>query len=186
MLLWFLDALVCVLPQSCSGTNCDIITSRMRGLSPKIISGDPRWSENTQTQHMKYTIPSMKFKLKLLHIKCHVLEFTKDESQKIASKDNSKFLWKWFIPHSQAHTLHPRRECLSLDDLHIWVLVGNPILIDLDLPLTTLIGVTRRRKKILTCTHTRYSKSKAWAITLRKLIRHDLKATKLDMQMLQK
>jgi hypothetical protein len=153
---------VCVLPQSCSGTNCDRTTSRMRGLSPKIISGDPRWSENTQTQHMKYTIPSMKFKLKLLYIKCHVLEFTKDESQKIASKDNSVFLWKRFIPHSQAHTLRPRRECLSSDDLHIRVPVGNPTLIGLDLPLTALIGVTRkRRKKILTCTHTRYSKSKS-------------------------
>jgi hypothetical protein len=33
----------------------------------------------------------MKFKLKLFHTKCHVLEFTKDEAQKIASKDNSEF-----------------------------------------------------------------------------------------------
>jgi hypothetical protein len=40
---------------------------------------------------MKHTIPYMKFKLKFLHIKCHVLEFTKDETQTIASKDNSKF-----------------------------------------------------------------------------------------------
>jgi hypothetical protein len=39
----------------------------------------------------KHTIPYMKFKLELLHIKCHVLEFTKDEAQKIASKDKSEF-----------------------------------------------------------------------------------------------
>jgi hypothetical protein len=34
----------------------------------------------------KHTIPYMKFKLKLLHIKCHVLEFTKDKAQKILQK----------------------------------------------------------------------------------------------------
>jgi hypothetical protein len=33
----------------------------------------------------------MKFKLKLLQIKCHVLEFTKGEAPKDASKDNSEF-----------------------------------------------------------------------------------------------
>jgi hypothetical protein len=33
----------------------------------------------------------MKFRLKLLHIECHLLEFTKDEAQKIASKDISEF-----------------------------------------------------------------------------------------------
>jgi hypothetical protein len=39
----------------------------------------------------KHTTPYMKFKLELLHIKCHVLEFTKDEAKKIISKDKSKF-----------------------------------------------------------------------------------------------
>jgi hypothetical protein len=53
MLLRFLDAFICVLPQSCSGTNCDRITSEMRGLSPKIISGDSRQSENAQTHTYK-------------------------------------------------------------------------------------------------------------------------------------
>jgi hypothetical protein len=38
----------------------------------------------------------MKFKLNLLHIKCYVLEFTKDEAQKIASKDNSGFCGSGF------------------------------------------------------------------------------------------
>jgi hypothetical protein len=33
----------------------------------------------------------MKFKLKLLHIQCRVLEFTIDEATKDASKDNSEF-----------------------------------------------------------------------------------------------
>jgi hypothetical protein len=79
-LLWFLDAFMCVLPQSCSGTNCDRTTSEMRGLCPKIISGDSRRSENVQTHTRKHIVPNMKFKLKLLKIKCHVLGFTKDQA----------------------------------------------------------------------------------------------------------
>jgi hypothetical protein len=43
----------------------------------------------------------MKFKLKLLHIKCHVLEFTKDEAPKAASRDNSKFMRKRFVSHGK-------------------------------------------------------------------------------------
>jgi hypothetical protein len=50
------------------------------------------------------------------------------------------------------HTLRPRREWASSNDLHLWVPVGNPALIGLDLPLASLIGVTERRRKILTCT----------------------------------
>jgi hypothetical protein len=39
-----------------------------------------------------------------------------------------------------------------MDDLHLRVPVENPTLIGLDLPLTTLVGVAGRRRKILTCT----------------------------------
>jgi hypothetical protein len=70
---------------------CDRITSEMRGLSPKIISGDSRRSENAQTHTNKHTISNMKFKLKLLQIKCHVLGFIKDKAPKCASKDNHSF-----------------------------------------------------------------------------------------------
>jgi hypothetical protein len=35
------------------------------------------------THTHKHTVPNMKFKLKLLQIKCHVLEFTKDKAQKV-------------------------------------------------------------------------------------------------------
>jgi hypothetical protein len=59
---------------------CDRTTSKMRGLSPKIISGDSRRSENAQTHTNKHTKLNMKFKLKLLQIKCHVLGFTKGEA----------------------------------------------------------------------------------------------------------
>jgi hypothetical protein len=58
----------------------------MRGLSPKIISGDSRRNENAQTHTNKHTISNMKFKLKLLQIKCHVLGFTKDIAQNVLQK----------------------------------------------------------------------------------------------------
>jgi hypothetical protein len=77
MTAWFTTATgddhVCVLPQSYSDTNCDRTTSEMRGSSPKITSGDSRRSENAQTHTIKHTVPNIKFKLKLLQIKCHVL-----------------------------------------------------------------------------------------------------------------
>jgi hypothetical protein len=86
MLLRFLDAFGCVLPQSYSGINYDRVTSEMRDLSPKIISGDSRRSENTQTHTYKHTISNIKFKLKLLHIKCHVLKFTQDKVQDVLQR----------------------------------------------------------------------------------------------------
>jgi hypothetical protein len=64
-------------PLPTAGLVCDRTTSKMKGLSPKIILGDSRRSENAQTHTSKHTIPNMKFKLKLLQIKCHVLGFTK-------------------------------------------------------------------------------------------------------------
>jgi hypothetical protein len=44
----------------------------------------------------------MKFKLKLLHIKCHVLEFTKDEAQKMLQKIIQSFA-EAFVSHDK-HT----------------------------------------------------------------------------------
>jgi hypothetical protein len=41
---------------------------------------------------------------------------------------------------------------LSIDTLSPRVPVRRPTLIGLDLPLTTLIDITRKRKQILTCT----------------------------------
>jgi hypothetical protein len=52
----------------------------------------------------------------------------------------------------QAHTLCPRRECASSDDLHLRVSVGNSAHISLDLPLTVIIDLIGRRRKILTYT----------------------------------
>jgi hypothetical protein len=62
----------------------------------------------------------------------------------------------------------------------------NPALIGLDLPLIALIGITgRRRKTILTCTQDKTTRAKIKRLRSTRLIRHDTKATKLDMQRLQ-
>jgi hypothetical protein len=86
---------------------CDRTTSKMRDLSSKIISRDSQWSENTQIQHISIQY-HIKFKLKLLHIKCHVLEFTKGETPNDASKDNQSFA-EAFISHDR-HTLFTLEE----------------------------------------------------------------------------
>jgi hypothetical protein len=80
----------------------------MRGLSPKIISGDSRQKENAQTHTYMHTIPYMKFKLKLLQIKYHVLEFTKHEAQKMLQKIIRVFM-EAFISHDR-HTLFALQE----------------------------------------------------------------------------
>jgi hypothetical protein len=40
----------------------------------------------------------------------------------------------------------------SIDALSLRILVRGPTLIGLDFPLTTLIGITGKRKQFLTCT----------------------------------
>jgi hypothetical protein len=107
-LLRFLNAFVCVLHQSCSGTNCDKTSSEMRGLSPKIISGDSRRSENAQTHTHKKTVPNMKFNLKLLQIKCHVSGFTTDKAQKVFQMIFKVFA-EAFVSHDR-HTLFAVKE----------------------------------------------------------------------------
>jgi hypothetical protein len=87
---------------------CDRTTSEMRGLSPKIISGDSRRSENAQTHTHKHAVPYMKFKLKLLQIKCHVLEFTQDKAQNVLQRIIRVFV-KAFVSHDR-HTLFALEE----------------------------------------------------------------------------
>jgi hypothetical protein len=74
---------------------CDRTTSRMRGLSPKIISGDSRRSENTQTQHIEAYNTIYEVQVKVITYLVPCIKFTKDEAQKIASRDISKFWWKY-------------------------------------------------------------------------------------------
>jgi hypothetical protein len=88
--------------------HCDRTTSEMRGLSPKIISEDSRWSENAQTHTHKKTVPNMKFNLKLLQIKCHVLGFTTDKAQKVLQRIIRVFV-EVFVSHDR-HTLFALEE----------------------------------------------------------------------------
>jgi hypothetical protein len=83
-------------------SNCDRTTSEMRGLSPKIISGDSRRSENAQTHTHKHIVPNMKFKLKLLQIKCNLLGCTKDKAQNVLQKIIRAFV-EAFVSHDR-HT----------------------------------------------------------------------------------
>jgi hypothetical protein len=50
---------------------------------------------------------------------------------------------------------------VSSDDIHLRVLVGNPALIVLDLPLPTLIGVAGRRKILTYIQINKNNKSKS-------------------------
>jgi hypothetical protein len=80
----------------------------MRGLSLKIISGDSRRSENVQTHTIKHTVPNMKFELKLLQIKYHVLGFTKDKTQNVLQRIIRVFA-EAFVSHDR-HTLFTLEE----------------------------------------------------------------------------
>jgi hypothetical protein len=76
-------------------------------------------------------------------------------------KDNQSFCGSIHLSR-QAHALRPRRVWVFSDDLHLQFPIGNPVLIGLDLPLTTLISVAERRRKILTHTQiNRNNKSKS-------------------------
>jgi hypothetical protein len=65
-----------------------------KGLSPNIILR----KHNTY----KHTTPYMKFKLKLLHIKCHILEFTKDEAKSLLQRMS----YPVFMPKFSTHRMH--------------------------------------------------------------------------------
>jgi hypothetical protein len=80
----------------------------MRGLSPKTISGDSQRSENVQTHTHKHTVSNMKFKLKLLQIKCHVLGFIKDKAQNVLQRIIRVFA-EAFVSHDR-HTLFALEE----------------------------------------------------------------------------
>jgi hypothetical protein len=87
---------------------CDRTTTEMRGLSLKIISGDSQRSENAQTHTHKHIVPNMKFNLKLLQIKCHILGFTKDKAQNVLQRIIRVFA-EAFVSHDR-HTLFALEE----------------------------------------------------------------------------
>jgi hypothetical protein len=132
------------------------------------MGGDCRWSENTQTQHIEAYNTIYEVQVKVITYWVTFIRVYKRWSPKDSFKGYLRVLRKWFNSHGQAHTLHPRREWASSDELHLRAPVGNLALIGLDLPLTALISIVKRRWKILTSTQTRYNKSKAWVTMLSK------------------
>jgi hypothetical protein len=64
----------------------------------------------------------------------------------------------------------------SISALSLRILVRCPTLIDLDLPLTTLIGITEKRKKLLTCTQ-KITRAKLERLRSARLIHGDQKTT---------
>jgi hypothetical protein len=75
---------MCVLPRSCSGTNYDRTPPKKAGVclprSYRGILNEVRMHKHTHISIQYHDIQVIKL---LLYIKCHVLEFIKDESQKM-------------------------------------------------------------------------------------------------------
>jgi hypothetical protein len=69
---------------------------------------------------------------------------------KDASKDNSEFM-EVEITLIQ-YILFALEENAIISVLSLRIPVWCPTFIDLDLPLATLVGITEKRKKLLTCT----------------------------------
>jgi hypothetical protein len=132
--------------------------------------------ECANTTH-KHTMPWYSSYKVVIIVWVPCIKFTEVEAKKSALKDRTEFLRKRFLSR-QAHTLHHRREWAPLDDLCLWLPVGNPALISLFLPLIALIGITgRRRREILTCTQDKITRAKLERLCSARLIRHDPKAT---------
>jgi hypothetical protein len=72
----------------------------------------------------------------------------------------------------QLHPLLPRRGCHVSATLSLRVPVRCPTRIDLDLPLTPLISIVGKRRKILTCTQ-ETTKAKLERLCLARLIHRD-------------
>jgi hypothetical protein len=64
----------------------------------------------------------------------------------------------------------------SNNALSMQIPVCHPTLIGLDLPLASLIGITRKRKKLLTCTQ-ETTRAKLERLRSARLIHHDQKNT---------
>jgi hypothetical protein len=69
-----------------SQRSCDKTISKIRGLSPKIKSDDSQRNENMQTQHKKHTIPILRSHSKVITYLYHVLELQEVKLQKIPQK----------------------------------------------------------------------------------------------------
>jgi hypothetical protein len=73
----------------------------------------------------------------------------------------------------------------SISALSLRIPVWNPTLIGLDFPLTTLIGIAGKRKKLLTCTQ-ETTRAKVERLRSARLIHDDQKTTTIHAMALSK
>jgi hypothetical protein len=73
----------------------------------------------------------------------------------------------------------------SIASLSLRIPVWNPTLIDLDFPLTTLIGIVDKRKQFLTCTQ-KIARAKLERLHSARLIQGDQKITTRHVKALNK
>jgi hypothetical protein len=73
----------------------------------------------------------------------------------------------------------------SIAALSLRIPVWNPTLIDLDFPLTTLIGIVDKRKQFLTCTQ-KIARAKLEQLHSARLIQGDQKITTRHVKALNK
>jgi hypothetical protein len=71
----------------------------------------------------------------------------------------------------------------SIGALSLRILVRSPTLIGLDFPLTTLIGIARKRKQFLTCTQNT-TRAKLEQLRSARLIQGDQKITSRHVEVL--
>jgi hypothetical protein len=136
----------------------------------------------------KHTIPGcLSYESSYYRLKCHVFWCRGLKQKECFRRYDRVFKRKRYHLSRKSHTLHSRRGWAPSDDLRLWVLVGNPALINLDLPLTTLVGIARRKRNILTYTHAykKQQKQKIKRLLSTRLIRRDRMSWIMDMQRLQ-
>jgi hypothetical protein len=135
----------------------------------------------------KHTIPCcLSYKGSYYRLKWHVFWYRGLKPKEWFKGYNRVFMRKRYHLSHKAHTLHPRRGWAPSNNLRLWVPVGNPARIGLDLPLTTLVNVTRRRRNIITCIHMvqkQQGQKFEWLCSTR-LICRDRMSWILDMQRL--
>jgi hypothetical protein len=131
------------------------VSQRFESIVP--LQGRITWQHDTHEPRRQHEWPP----LHVVATRVLCIMFTEVEAKRALQQIEQSFCENDNLSR-QAHTLRPRREWASSDDLCLWVLVGNPAIIDLDFPLVALIGVAgRRRRKILTCKQNKNNKSQS-------------------------
>jgi hypothetical protein len=82
---------VCVLPRSCSDTNSDRTLLKKQGFVSQDPIGGFSIKQECANTHIGIQYYDLQVIKQLLHIKCHVLRFIKDEAQKMLQQIYQSF-----------------------------------------------------------------------------------------------